>query len=531
MSTLLVSAPPTLALRRYQQDALTAIEAAAARGVRRALLVLATGLGKTIVFAELIGRRPGRGLVLVHRDELVRQAVDKLALVAPLGVGVVKAERDEVDAGVVVASVQTLARETRLRRLRPDFTTVVVDEAHHLAAETYQRVLEHLGVGAEAGPLALGATATPERGDGLPLEGWETVYRKDILDGIRAGYLADLRAVQIRLAADFTALHVRAGDFIDRETETLLLEANAPEHAVAAYRQHAPGRKALLFTPTVKVAHAMADAFRASGITAEAIDGGTPLEIRREILGRFHTGAVRVVANCGVLTEGFDEPSADCVIVARPTRSRLLYMQMLGRGTRLFPGKSDCLVIDLVGATDRHDIMTAAAVLQVRSRSLTQRGALAAAAEREAEEAHRAQAARGELVSEAIDLFRPHPPLPREGLHWVKTGGGRFALSLESATLILAPTPDDRWRVLRRDRAGTQCVADGLPLEYAQGAAEDYARKAGASTLITSGAAWRSTPASERQVALLRRWRVPVPDGLTKGAAADLITARIAVRA
>src|SRR5206468_873500 len=153
--------------------------------------------------------------------------------------------------------VQTLARDARLRRLPPAFDTVIVDEAHHLAADTYQRVLGHLRVGAEDGPLGLGVTATPERGDGRPLDGWEIVYRKDILHGIREGYLSDLRAVQVRLAADFGTLHVRAGDFVDREAEALLLDAAAPEHTVAVYQAHAPGRKGLIFTPTVKVAHAM----------------------------------------------------------------------------------------------------------------------------------------------------------------------------------------------------------------------------------------------------------------------------------
>jgi superfamily II DNA or RNA helicase len=153
-------------LRPYQQEALAAIEAAAAHGIRRAVLVLATRLGKTIVFSGLIRRQTGRALVLVHRDELVRQAVEKLGLVAPFTeVGIVKAWQDEVEASVVVVSVQTLARETLLRGVRPDITIVVVDEAHQLAAETYQRVLEHLGVGAEASPLSLGVTATPQRGD------------------------------------------------------------------------------------------------------------------------------------------------------------------------------------------------------------------------------------------------------------------------------------------------------------------------------------------------------------------------------
>jgi superfamily II DNA or RNA helicase len=131
---------------------------------------------------------------------------------------------------VVVASVQTAGREARLRRLIPDFETLIVDEAHHLTAPSYQRILGHLGAGREGGPQAVGFTATPERGGGQPLDGWGVVYRRELLEMIREGYLADIRALQVRLEADFSKLHTRAGDFIDKESEDLLLGADAPKH-------------------------------------------------------------------------------------------------------------------------------------------------------------------------------------------------------------------------------------------------------------------------------------------------------------
>ena len=319
-------------LRDYQQDAVTAIEQAAESGVRRHLLVLPTGCGKTIVFSEVVRRRGGRALVLVHRDELARQAVDKLSLVVPRSrLGIVKTERDEHGAQVVVGSVQTLARTSRLERMVPDF-----DEAHHVTATTYQRILTALGAGTPDGPLALGCTATPERGDGVPLEGWHIVYRRSPPEMIAAGYLSDLRALRVRLDTDFNRLHVRAGDY-DREVEQALLDANAPEHAARAHLEHASGRRALVFTPTVAVAHAMADAMTRFGIVAEALDGETRIEVRRAMLRRFARGETLVIANCGVLTEGLDEPSVACIIVACPTRSKLLYVQMIGRGSRRHP--------------------------------------------------------------------------------------------------------------------------------------------------------------------------------------------------
>ena len=223
--------------RPYQCEAVAAIVAAAHRGVRRPLLALPTGTGKTIVFALLVQQRGGRTLVLAHRDELIQQAVDKLRLVDPtMEIGVVKAERDEHEAPTVVASVQTLSRKPRLARLLPDFQTIVVDEAHHAPAATYQRILAHCHTWDPDGPLVVGVTATPERGDRRSLGQvfQRIVYQKDLLEMMQAGYLADLRAMQVLLQADFDALHIRRGDFVEAELETMLLAANAPAQAECA---------------------------------------------------------------------------------------------------------------------------------------------------------------------------------------------------------------------------------------------------------------------------------------------------------
>lgn len=294
-SLLSIFAPPglsTVALRPYQANAIAAIYSACARGIRRQVLALPTGTGKTVVFVELIRQRGGRALILVHRDELIGQTLDKLDIVGLNDVGVVKAERDEHDHQVVLASVQTLARPNRLARLVPDFETVVVDEAHHAPAETYRRVLTFARVFDHDGPLLLGATATPERADGTGLDEifTEIVYRRTIPEMVAEGWLCDLRALRVGLDVSFDGLHVRAGDFIDGEVERTLIEANAPKHVLAGYLQHARNRKGLVFTPTVHVAHLMADAFRAAGLAAEAVDASTPLEDRRAMLKRFRTG-------------------------------------------------------------------------------------------------------------------------------------------------------------------------------------------------------------------------------------------------
>jgi ATP-dependent helicase IRC3 len=487
-----------IVLRDYQQEAVAASEAARARGVRRQLLVLPTGTGKTIIFVEVLRRRGGRALILVHRDELIAQTLDKLALTGITEVGVVKAARDEHARRVVAASIQTLARPDRLARIGTDITTVVVDEAHHAVADTYQRVLEHLGATANAGPLLLGATATAERGDGVGL--WdvfqEVVYERSMLEMIQRGYLSDLRAIQVKLAADFGALH-----FVDREVEDLLRAADAPTHIVQAWQQHAAGRPTLVFTPTIAVAHEVARAFTDAGISVAALSGGTPLDERRRILDRFHRGALRVVTNCAVLTEGFDEPTIGCIVIARPTRSKTLYVQCIGRGTRPHPTKTDCLILDVVGATRRHDLVTTASVFGVAPAGAVESSLLDAVVEMREREAARVTAA-------------------------------RYVLALGDAGQLYLVSNGSGWRVIHRprQRGGDQLLASGPSLEYMHGAAMDFTRRLGPRirALIDPRAPWRREPATPGQFEGGRKWRVAIPPTATKGEAADLLTAAIA---
>src|SRR5499426_4175108 len=509
--------------RPYQYEAVAALLAAAARGVQRPLLVLPTGTGKTIVFALLVQRRRGRSLILAHRDELIQQAVDKLRLVDPtLPLGVVQAARDEHTAPTVVASVQTLSRRTRLTRLVPNFQTIVIDEAHHAPAPTYRRILEYCRAWHPDGPLVVGVTATPERGDHHSLRTVfeHIVYQKTLLEMMQAGYLVDLRAFQVLLQADFDALRTQQGDFVETELETLLLAANAPAQVLAAFQAHAVDRKALLFTPTVALAYAMAETFCAAGIAAEALDGTTPLATRRAILQRFHTGETRVVANCAVLTEGFDEPSVDCIIIARPTQSAVLYQQMLGRGTRTYPGKTDCLVLDVVGVSTHHTLHTAATLFACDAGRLARQSVLELLDRpvRQDEDTPLT----GTLRSTPVDLFA------RRALRWVQTRQGAWVLSLgaQHGTLRLRPDGPDTWQVVQvRREAEPLRLGDTLPLPYAQGLAEDYARHLGVARLVEVEAPWRQHPATEKQTALLRKLGLAAQAGLTKGEAAELLAA------
>jgi superfamily II DNA or RNA helicase len=511
--------------RPYQHEAVAALLAAAARGVQRPLLVLPTGTGKTIIVALLVQRRGGRALILAHRDELIQQAVDKLHLVDPtMSLGVVQAECDELTAPTVVASVQTLSRRPRLARLVPDFHTIVIDEAHHAPALSYRRILEYCHAWRSDGPLVVGVTATPARGDRQSLrqvfDG--IVYQKTLVEMMQAGYLVDLRAMQVLLQADFDALRTQHGDFIEAELETLLLAANAPAQVLTAFQAHAAERKALLFTPTVATAHAMAETFCMAGIAAEALDATTPRATRRAILQRLHSGATRVVANCAVLTEGFDEPSIDCIIVARPTQSLPLYQQMLGRGTRIYPGKTDCLILDVVGVSTHHTLHTAATLFGCDPAQLAQQSVLESLDAPARPTLMAADPMTGTLRSTPVDLFA------RRTLRWVQTRQGAWVLSLgaQHGTLRLRTDGPDTWQVIqvRRD-AGPVLLGDTLPLPYAQGLAEDYARHLGVARLVEAEAPWRQQPATEKQTALLRKLGLAERAGLTKGEAADLLAA------
>jgi len=522
--------PPRFTLRDYQQDAVSAVLTARANGRERVLLILPTGAGKTIVFASIIGgilTDGGRALVLVHRDELLNQAVAKLrdVLGVEIDIGIVKAEQNNIDAQIVVASVQTLCRPNRLAQLGSGFVVCVIDEAHHAAAETYRQILSRVRDpvdSSEPAPFVLGVTATADRGDGVGLAGvFESIaYEKPMLELIEHGHLVDIAARQIAIRADFNQLHTRAGDFVDGETGAALLAAEAPAQVARAYDELARDRKGLVFTPTVAVAEAMADAFNEQGIPAASLDGTTPIDQRRHILSDLKSGAVQVVSNCGVLTEGFDEPSISCVTIAKPTKSRGHYTQMLGRGTRPYPGKTNLLVLDTVGCTTHLDLMTAAELFGLPTDALTTKTVSEAIATKHAAEIP--VATPGTIISTTVNLFRQRPA------HWVPTTTGRFALPTGDGTLVLRPQFGDQWDVLHVPRQGvpTTLVA-GMTLGGAQGFAEDRAHQMGAHALVDRNAAWRSGPPSDKQLFALQRLGVPIKEIRTKGEASDAISAAL----
>jgi hypothetical protein len=234
------------------------------------------------------------------------------------------------------------------------------------------------------------------------------------------------------------------------------------------------------------------------------------------MLARLHSGETQVLCNCGVLNEGFDEPSIECIIVASPTKSRPLYVQRIGRGTRTHPGKADCLILDLVGVTTRHDLQTTAGLFGVDAKTLETTPLTEIVAQQQ--EVTRRNAIHGRLVAQTVELFT------HRRLHWVKSSANRYGLPLADGMLVLASADLARWHVVRvRTGRAPETLAADLDLNFAQGFAEDYARKLGAAALINPKARWRSEPASPPQIYRIRKLALRIPPKVTKGAASDLI--------
>lgn len=510
----------SLPLRPYQEQGLAALEQFIASGGRRPLLAWATGLGKTILFAHWLTSRGGRALVIAHRDELILQAADKIALVDPTAeIGIVKAEQDEYAAPIVIASVQTLARSpTRLAAiLAGGVQSAVVDEAHHAEAPSYQKVLQLIACASQA-PI-LGVTATPARGDHKPLgRTWQKiVHTISILQGIQSGYLCDLKAERVRLDVDLRSVHLVNDDFAPDELEHVLLDAHVPVKVAEAIKLRASDRKTLVFTPGVQTAYDTAMYLRERGIAAAALHGEVSLKDRHNLLQKFKEGTLAALCNCNVLTEGFDEATISCVTIARPTRSQPFYTQMVGRGTRVSPGKADCLVLDCVDAAFTHELVTLPELfLQDTGTAFASRLA-AGASVTEALAAVEA----GELKIESV-------PLLRRNFAWVKAGPA-WCLGLGGGSWLQLIELEDAWHVEEVMQAGGyKPLWKGPSLEYAQGVAEDVMRKRGAEKLVDLAAGWRRAPMSDGQRRALDRWGVPYDPRMRRGDASDLLMKLIA---
>lgn len=538
-----------LDLRPYQREALQRVYEAYKAGKRRVIVSLPTGTGKTVVFAHFPGffRMKKRLLVLAHREELLMQAGEKFRQVDPeLKVGIEQSSSQAPDdAKVVIASVPTLGRAggTRLHRLKPEeFILIVVDEAHHAVAPTYRRIFEHFGLFVPDTPRYLvGFTATPRRGDkqGLGAVFEEVCYARDLREMIADRYLCPITGWRVLSNASLDSVRVRHGDFV----ESQLAEAvNTPERnnlVVAAYRKHTAGRRAIVFCVDVAHARDVCQAFTAAGIRASTVWGELPREERRARLAQFSNGEIDVVTNCNILTEGFDEPRVDAIVMARPTRSKLLYAQMLGRGTRLHPGKADLAIIDIADNSKAHRLPGLSDLFNLPY-GIDLRGASALKAEKQIEDLtnrspwvditriHTADEIK--FASERIKFWNFNPPEELADITphiWHAIPGGYRLFLSEGDSLLVESDLLDSWTVqLKSPKSGITALHRDTDLESAIEFADHFltSERPDSKRLVSRGARWREGRPTEKQIEVLKRNGIAAPPELRRGEAAQMIS-------
>lgn len=597
---------PSIQLRQYQTEAIDAVRGVYRSGDRSAMIVLATGTGKTFTALTMVRQtiqRGGRVLWLAHRSELVEQPVaawDGLAQFRDTGrAGIVQGSRDDRDADLVCASTATVGRNADspagrlagiMRADAPPVRLVVIDECHHYAAD---------GLGLFAGvapaidawaadlsipaPYRLGLTATPERMDGRDLSGlWgsEPAYVYSYQRAIAEGYLCPPTTILDRLEMDdetraIVAAARETGDEVDRETARALLDSGLVEHTVASMGRHLRGRACLLFTCDLEQAGMASEMLTADGWRSAVVSGETPKAQRRALLRMFQAGQLDVLVNCNVLTEGTDLPRCDAVVMARPFSSKVLFIQAVGRGLRLYPGKGECLVLDVLGATEEHTLAHAAGLLTgappkrepfrgLTKRTLTRdevrvvprthvqcvprdevpegddRDYLLVAiimGEHESPLPEPIPVRRGRDVAAEGEGGTPLPDLLRERRrvegHWVPvpgSGGAAMVADCGDHGSVWLVDLGDGWmsyHLPKRARKPRPLERAPMDAGYARGLADDLFRQA--EGLVRSRAPWRERDVSDGQRAYAERLGLQVV-GHSRGAYSDAICAEKARR-
>jgi len=502
--------------------------------VNRTANVLATGLGKTVIFSQMIAdahQRFERSIVLVHRSELAEQAMRKVHSMAPgASIGLVKGSRNEWDADVVVASVPSIGTERQMlrRRIPADrFKLGIADECHHSAADTWQQAMGYFG--AFNGMPWAGFTATLSRGDSRALgDTWqEIVADYDIGFGVRNHYLVKPRGIRIRVK-DLMLDEVKRsrGDFQDEDLGAAMVDADAGNTMVRAWTEHIAGKRTAAFAPSVYSARRFAEAFTDAGIPTEVITGDTLDEARQGIYERFRLGTTLVIWSVGVLTEGWDAPWCEAILNARPTESAALYIQIVGRGLRPFTagGKTECVVLDVVGSSAKHRLVS---LKDLAGHEGDPRETIESYTDEDGTEELGGEYIDpnvkdfldGELVAEEVDLFADSDSA------WLQTDGGVWFVPTREAYWFLAHPPNEGGFRLGRIPAngGKAYWAEReLTLEAGMAWAERYATDEDHS-ISSRSASWRKSKPSEAMIRKARSLGIPT-DGLKQGAVGDMIT-------
>lgn len=555
-----------ISLRTYQTDAIKAILAEWARGVHSTMVAMATGTGKTETFLGALSSEQeagnlSRALIIAHRKELVEQPRDRVARnwshILPVP-GIVMANQNDTVAQIVVATVQTLQSERRLAELLSHgvFSHVIIDECHHAVAPTYRSLIDALRV-ANPSMRLLGATATPKRtdGEGLRRVFNSVAYKISIKDAItKLKCLVPFMALGVQLPVDISGVSITGGDYNEEELGSVLMVDNAEEVIVETWRKHASGRQTMTFTASVAQAQSLSGAFNRAGIQAGWASGTSSRADRELVVNRYRAGELQVLVNCALWTEGVDIPETSCVAMVRPTRSDSVYVQAVGRGLRLAPGKTDCLILDFVPIGGR-DLCLAGDLLGKPKEQKV--------AEQKAEDAGIILSAFGlasdgrgidgdpdEVIVTALDLFAK-----QSDVKW--TFDGRVSTASAGDKLSVAIVAPQKERIAKANQlresgqwskewesafeqiqryhvyainGSVERLVSAEDWQSALEVAENYIDENGDAALAKKARSWRIQPASPKQAALGIKIGV-YREGISRGELAQAITHKFALSA
>lgn len=520
-----------MTLRPYQQDALDALRKGWADGKRNLGVALPTGTGKTHIMATLGSEEAAdlsdsrRVMYLLHRDTLVEQTAAKLRTVVPadVSVGILKAERNETGARIIIASVHSL-RNAKRREALPPIKLCVVDEAHVSVSPTYLAVFEQLGAGTPEGARLAGFSATWTRSDDRGLgDIWEEiVYQKSIQWGVKNGFLVKPRAIQVGEGVDLADVrsNAKGDDYREDDLGRAVMLEELRENAIQGFLKHDNGSPAVLFAPTVEAAEYFGDGLRDAGVPTAGLYGKTAAALRRLRFHDHREGRLRVLTTCTALAEGWDCPPAALGLLVRPTRHEGLFVQMIGRFLRPWPGKTEALLLDLVRATDDVKLRNA---VDLSKSVFRDQGELEELLEEEepAEPVTRERIVHRRKGSYEIELF------PGATVQWLMGPSGVPFVPCGNG-LVFIVEDRDGWAVAVTSGGWT---ADGRPmgrfsaqgldqadaLEYASEIADDYA------AISKKKAPWRKGRPSEKQKNWARALGCEIDDEMTSGMVSDAI--------
>ncbi|PVH82711.1 putative mitochondrial ATP-dependent helicase irc3 [Cadophora sp. DSE1049] len=573
--------PLKIRLREYQEECIQAVLSHLDKGHKRLGVSLATGSGKTVIFTQLIDRVQPRNaadqtLILAHRQELVEQAARHCTNAYPTKT--VEIEMGSMHASgsadITVASIQSIVSGSRISKFNPDdFKLILVDEAHHIVAPGYMRTLDYFGLSKaqSSSPALVGVSATLSRFDGLRLGAAidQIVYHKDYIDMIGEKWLSDVIFTTVQTKADISRVKKGAnGDFQPSELSRVVNTEQVNDITVRSWMSKAEGRKStLVFCVDLDHVAGLTNTFRKHGLDARFVTGDTPKSERSARLDAFRSGEFPVLVNCGVFTEGTDIPNIDCVLLARPTKSRNLLVQMIGRGMRLFPGKKDCHIIDMVASLET-GIVTTPTLFGLDPEEIVESADVddmkSMLDRKEAEEARQELAAKrpkpkdGPAVPTTVtftdydsvfdlieDTSGERHIRQLSPNAWVCVAQDKYILTNSNGTYLKLEAAADQkpgekaylvTETVALDRSGSKQlpfmrprqIAKGLTLSDAIHAADTYAQSKYPFQFISRNQAWRNRPATDGQLAFLNKLRLKddklTAETLTKGKAGDMIT-------